>query len=439
MDLARLHAILTAARILPELPRLLAPGEPLFLVGGTLRDWLLGRSIGDFDFATPGDPTTLAQRFAQCIGGHWFLLDEVRRQSRITLRHEGETLTCDFAPFRAADLEGDLRLRDFTFNAMAMPILSTGKLGPLHDPLGGQKDLAERQLRACSAGVFADDPLRVLKGVRHAAVLGFAPEAETFTLMREAAGLLGRIAPERVRAELVAIFAAGQLAEPSRALQELGLWCSIFGPPSGSLAAGENLIVLMEAVLAALRSHAELIPLLSAECETDLSRATLLKLAAFLRGYKPADLPARLAALRFGRKAIAILTSLHALPSAKMEEVARLPDYSRGRALWAAQLGANPVDALLFLPCLGEGLPEIVINRVLPVLHDHCRLAVAGRIPDLLDGGWLRQNLGIEEGRAAGTALAMVRREEIAGRVQNAAQAADFLRSQRQEIEEEND
>ncbi|MEJ2699806.1 MAG: hypothetical protein P8Z70_09135, partial [Desulfuromonadales bacterium] len=171
---------------MPKLTQLLRPGQECFLVGGALRDWLLEKESGDFDFATPFDPTDLAVRFAGEIGGKWFFLDEARRQSRIVADTEKGTVTYDFAPFRAPDLEGDLIRRDFTINALAFP-LGKGEGEDLLDPLRGEEDLKEHLIRACSAECLREDPLRILKGVRHAVALGFRIEPQTTWWMKELA------------------------------------------------------------------------------------------------------------------------------------------------------------------------------------------------------------------------------------------------------------
>ena len=339
--------------------------------------------------------------------------------------------TYDFAPFRVPGLAGDLRLRDFTANALAVPLAPSGAAGDLFDPLDGRADLAARRLRACSPGVFGDDPLRVLKGVRHAAVLGFALEEETVSRMREAVALLGRVAPERVRAELAAISAAAPVVRSLTLLRDLGLDREIFGPPAagGGTQEGLRLAGRMEEVLAALAAAADLTALAATEFEAGLSRAALLKLAAFLRGYRPAGQLERLAGLRLGRKAAAVLSGLTALPAEKAQEAERLPAYGRGRALWAAELASSPVDALLFLPLLRPEAPAAALGRVLPLLRDYLEVAgEGGRIADLVDGHWLRENLGLEEGRGVGEALTALRREEIAGRVRTPEAAREFLR-----------
>jgi poly(A) polymerase len=176
-----LEKILTDARV-PLLASLLPPDVECFLVGGALRDWQLGRPVADLDFAVSCDPTELARAFAAAVGGHWFLLDAERRQSRVVAGRRD--VTYDFAPYRADDLAGDLRLRDFTINALALPVVAGNALPPLIDPLGGVSHLQTGLLRGCSSGVFQDDPLRILKGIRHCAALGLAVEPSTLDWMR---------------------------------------------------------------------------------------------------------------------------------------------------------------------------------------------------------------------------------------------------------------
>ena len=93
-----------------------------YLVGGAIRDLLLGRPISDLDLISPGNPTELAKKFASLVGGHWFWLDQEHQQSRVVLKQNEPNTTFDFAPFRAPDLKNDLLDRDFTINAIALNI-----------------------------------------------------------------------------------------------------------------------------------------------------------------------------------------------------------------------------------------------------------------------------------------------------------------------------
>jgi poly(A) polymerase len=423
-----LKKILTDARIIPALSDLLQHGAECWLVGGTLRDWLLGRPVKDFDIATPKDPSDLAMRFAERVGGKWFLMDQQRRQSRVVLRGEG--ITCDFAPFRAPDLKGDLRMRDFTVNALALPL--AGEFSEkLLDVVGGREDLALKRLRACSEWVFFDDPLRVLKGVRHCAELGFRLEEETRRQMARAAGLLDRVAPERIRAEVAAIFSAPSPADHLPLLHSLGLDGKLFGPSQveEGFDRGVQLAARMEKITRNLAADDAAAALLDEELEAGLSRRTLLTFAAFLRGYAPQDPAGLSASLRLGAKAVTALPALAALPRNRAAEIAALPDTPRGRALWAASLGAGAVNSLMFISLFKKESPEEAAAEVLPLLHDVIDCTRGGRIPDLIDGRWVRENLGLGEGPEVGSVLEMLRREEIAGRVKSAHEARKFLKS----------
>ncbi|MFO7982283.1 MAG: hypothetical protein R6V08_02420, partial [Desulfuromonadales bacterium] len=117
-----LSHLLDSARIVPDLVDLLAPGQICYLVGGALRNVYLGLPVSDFDFTLADDPTDLAQKFAERLDGHWFSLDETRAQSRVVVKTESGPVFYDFAPWRAATIEEDLRLRDYTVNALALPL-----------------------------------------------------------------------------------------------------------------------------------------------------------------------------------------------------------------------------------------------------------------------------------------------------------------------------
>ncbi|MBW7916916.1 MAG: HD domain-containing protein [Trueperaceae bacterium] len=134
------------------------------LVGGAVRDALLGRAARDLDWLVP-DPAESAQRHAERVGGSAFLMDEERRHWRLAL--PGGAVH-DFAPFRGApgDVDADLWRRDLTCNAMA---LTRG--GTLIDPTGGADDLARRRVRMTSAASLGADTVRPLRAVRFAATL----------------------------------------------------------------------------------------------------------------------------------------------------------------------------------------------------------------------------------------------------------------------------
>jgi hypothetical protein len=186
----------------------LAGGEG-WLVGGALRDELLGRPVVDLDVACR-EPEAAARAFARATGGAPFPLSERHGAWRIALE-DGRTV--DFTPL-AAGLEDDLATRDFTLNAMARPVGG----GDLLDPFGGRSDIERRTIRAVGSGVFEADPLRLLRAVRLEDELGFRCDDGTEELVRRHAPLAARPAGERILGELERLSAAGY-----RRLAELGL------------------------------------------------------------------------------------------------------------------------------------------------------------------------------------------------------------------------
>jgi Poly A polymerase head domain len=168
-------------------------GVEAYVVGGAVRDELLGRELVDVDVAT-GAPEVAARIYAGVTKGALFPLSERHGAWRVAFR-DGRTV--DFTPLRGT-IEEDLRSRDFTINAIAQPAAG----GELIDPLGGANDLAARTLRVVGPTVFEDDPLRLLRAVRLEEELGLKMDEETERLVREHAALVTRPAGERILGEL---------------------------------------------------------------------------------------------------------------------------------------------------------------------------------------------------------------------------------------------
>lgn len=193
-------------------------GQPAWLVGGCVRDELLGRPVVDLDVVL-ADAEGAARRYARLAGDAVFPLSERHGAWRV-VRADG--VTVDFVRLRGS-LADDLAARDFTVNAIAVPVGG----GERVDPTGGADDLERRLLRAVSADVFRDDPLRLLRAVRIAGELGLAIDPGTEELIRRDAALVTRPAGERILAELERLTPAGL-----RRLDALGL----LGPLGGDLA-----------------------------------------------------------------------------------------------------------------------------------------------------------------------------------------------------------
>ena len=186
---------------------------PAWLVGGCVRDWLLHRESNDIDLIVERGAIQLGRALADDFGGAFYVLDRERDVARSILSGPGGTaLHVDIPRLRGADLRTDLSLRDFTANAMALPVgalVSHGRASSdeIIDLFGGQGDLSKGLIRAVSEGAFADDPLRMLRAVRLAGELDFRIEDATYNLLRRDASLISTAAAERVRDELLHIVA----------------------------------------------------------------------------------------------------------------------------------------------------------------------------------------------------------------------------------------
>jgi tRNA nucleotidyltransferase (CCA-adding enzyme) len=225
----RIRAVPGLDRLLPALQGL----PPAFLVGGAVRDLLLGASSIDLDVAVEGDAVASAHRLSRRLAG------EVTVHERFgTATVRADSLTLDLATTRRerypepgalpevepAGLAEDLERRDFTINAMAAGL--TGEdLGHLHDPVNGRRDLDGATVRVLHDRSFVDDPTRLLRAVRYEARLDFAMDPDTEKLARDAAaaGAPGTVSGARIRDELLDLLAEPAAPSGLARLAELGI------------------------------------------------------------------------------------------------------------------------------------------------------------------------------------------------------------------------
>ena len=183
--------------------------SPAYLVGGSVRDVLLHVPCTDWDIVTSGDTPRLTRQLAHALGGHYAHMND--KASRITIKQNQQEILLDISPLRGGTIEEDLRLRDFTINAIALPLseavtsLTNETSRPLLDPLQGHADLANHCLRAVDDAAFKDDPLRMLRAVRFMQRYQLTLEPHTAQMLTHDAALLTRTAPERIHDELQAI------------------------------------------------------------------------------------------------------------------------------------------------------------------------------------------------------------------------------------------
>jgi poly(A) polymerase len=192
-------------------------GHRAWLVGGAVRDRLLGRATEDVDVALDGDPGAAARQVARATDGVAFELSGAFGAWRVV--GPGHAWHVDLVTLREGDIAADLAARDFTINAMAEPLAG----GELLDPHGGRADLAARRVRMVSTAALADDPLRTLRAVRLATELDLDLDRATATAVEAHAPAIGRVAPERVFGELKRIVTADAASNGLRLMSAHGL------------------------------------------------------------------------------------------------------------------------------------------------------------------------------------------------------------------------
>ncbi|HEY5192964.1 MAG TPA: HD domain-containing protein [Solirubrobacteraceae bacterium] len=204
-----------------EIVRTGLTGRRAWLVGGAVRDNLLGRPVADIDVVLEGDPGEGARaiaRAAKSVGtaAACFALSEEFGAWRVVAR--GGAWQIDVESIRGGSLQADLGLRDFTINAIAEPLEGGERL----DPLDGLGDLHAGRLRLAGPGAFQDDPLRILRLVRVAVELGLEPDPQAIVAAREQVTGLKEVSPERVFLELQRIVASTQALRGIEMMSDLG-------------------------------------------------------------------------------------------------------------------------------------------------------------------------------------------------------------------------
>ena len=488
-DFPVLHqqALRAVAELLaPPQPALSPPGgedkgEGAFVVGGAVRDLLLSRRpVEDLDVTVPSGALALAESLADRLGGAFVALDEARGAGRVVVKDGGREYQVDVTDFRAPTLEADLRARDFTVNAIAVPVgplVRDGTAG-LVDPTGGVGDLARRRLRLCGPGVLAEDPIRALRGVRLAVELGFTLDAETRRALRRAAPGLRAVAPERVREEVVRLLGLPRASRGLRELDRLGLLETLvpeIGPMKSAsqpkphrFSVWEHSLKTVEAAesllagLAALTPYAEELAAHVAEPLGDrLTRRHLLKLAALFHDIaKPQtrqvidgrirfighDLEGAALARAIGRRlklsgrAVDALERLvrHHLRPMHLGQVAEVT--RRARYRFFRDLGDEARDLLLLAladAAAVRGDSPIAVWRspsgrlVADLLSGWREDRIQATAPPLVRGEEVMAAFGLPPGPEVGRLLALAREAQDLGQVSTRDEALAYLEARR--------
>ncbi|MBN2297339.1 MAG: CCA tRNA nucleotidyltransferase [Deltaproteobacteria bacterium] len=261
-----------------------------YLVGGCIRDMLRGQEPLDFDIVTFSDVGSFADKIARRFSSTAFWMDKTRGVVRISLKGKG--ITIDVCLPKGHDIVADLRKRDITINAMAYAVSAC----ELIDPLDGLVDLGHGVIRIISEDSLRDDPARVVRCLRFSVVLGFPIAASTAALLKKYACKVATVSAERIKQEFMKALCDQNgsrfftLMETTGVIKALfpdiiyqGKDISLKGLRSALFLARETDGLIYDAEILLPGSDRDL----AQEVESKLSRAGLLRLAAFVFGIAP--------------------------------------------------------------------------------------------------------------------------------------------------------
>lgn len=442
-----------------------------WIVGGAVRDAARAVAVGDVDLALAGDVEAAARAIARGGAGHAFELSAEFTTWRVAARAGGWTV--DLCALRGDGIEADLALRDFTVNAVAVPLSG----GSAVDPTGGLSDLEAGRLRAASPSAFSDDPLRILRAARLASTLALTVEPGTAELARATSSRAGEPAGERQLVELAALISGSDPVRGIDLLVELGALAGVLPELDALRGVGQNAnhhLDVYEHTIEVLRRTLDLeanLPtfagdvagevgeILDAPLADELTRRDALRLAALLhdigkpatrrcdergrvsfRGHDVAGaeligaLCRRLRTSRALESKLASITRDHLVLGFMVKDrplpPRRIHDY-------LLRTGSEAVDTTLLtvadrLSAQGEGVPERAIEGHLELARELLAEAVPweldGPPEPLLRGDEIAAEAGLEPGPELGTAVRELAAAQWCGEVSDRAAAIAHVR-----------
>ncbi len=210
----------TYPEVFTALKKIVPTSLQIYLVGGAVRDVLLGRKINDFDFVAEGLVRPIGKELADVLDGKYYVLDEDRNMVRVIV-HAGQPncYNVDIAEFNGDNLKSDLEVRDFTINAIAIEFMNGQRIV---DPLGGVVDLHDKKLCMCSLNSLQLDPLRALRAIRMACEFSLQMDVALVEEMKKMAPMLANCSMERCRDEFFKILNVGKITVSLELLEKFG-------------------------------------------------------------------------------------------------------------------------------------------------------------------------------------------------------------------------
>jgi tRNA nucleotidyltransferase (CCA-adding enzyme) len=358
----RLGRIARLREVLPAVQRVAAAHDPVYLVGGAVRDVLLGEQSLDLDLMVEGDALAFASALAAELGVTSHPHEKFQTAVVKGPDREGNEIRIDIATARTevygapgalpeverSTLRHDMARRDFTINAMATS-LRAEDLGATYDFFGGFRDLRRGTVRVLHNLSFVEDPTRLLRAIRYEARLGFEMDRHTLSLARGCIDmrLVGDLASARLRDELIDLLLERQMIEALTRMAELGLDRALH---PGLDAGPESRTLIEEASVVAGRP-----PFAGAV------RPTLLRLALLSRRMGAGEIYDWLSKLKLRRRDQDVVAAAATLPPALAERIEREPPQAPSELREA--LDGVPLEALVAAIVRARD-PELVEERV---------------------------------------------------------------------------
>ncbi|HEY7340269.1 MAG TPA: hypothetical protein VH591_05280 [Ktedonobacterales bacterium] len=404
-----------------------------WLVGGCLRDALLGPPVRDVDVAVTGGTLLVAERLA-----HRSLLAVARLGHgtfRLVPRHNPDN-SVDLTQLQGDDILADLARRDFTPNAMALPLVARAEWlarihGDIHgdaedmpdliDPFDGVSHLRMRRLVAVGPETFRHDPARILRAARFRARFGLTPDAETMRLAREAVPQLHTLSPDRQREEMALLLALPLATDGVALLDELGALSVLYPGLSGDVAV-HALATLRELDrLMGIRSDEANFPALDAWSTSD-SRRISLRTSALLHTRTEYDSASSAPTLwRQAKNVLETDGDVERLHAARMlfrksgKDEGAVADALLAAA--ACALTGDDQELGMAMAVRANALVEMYIHRREQLIP-----------PPLLSGKDLMRAFGIPGGPRLGRLLRTVRMAQLTDEVTNREEALGLAR-----------
>ncbi len=191
------------SEIFESIKKVVPSSVQIYLVGGAVRDIILGRKVRDFDFVIEGLVRPVGRNLANELNGKFYVLDDDRNMVRVLLNADSDEYYCiDISQLNGSTLEEDLYSRDFTINAIAIDFIQKNKF---IDPMGGVSDLKEKKLRMCNLESLKSDPLRGMRAIRMAVDYDLTMDSDLIHALNEIRPFLSVASIERYRDELFKI------------------------------------------------------------------------------------------------------------------------------------------------------------------------------------------------------------------------------------------